>query len=129
GCFMLMNTGSEAKLSRHRLITTIAWQRNGKHEYALEGGIFVAGAVVQWLRDQLGFFASADEIETLARSVNDSGGAYLVPAFAGLGAPHWDPDARGCLIGLTRGTSRAHIARAALEAIAFQVGDVLEAMQ
>lgn len=124
-----MNMGREAKLSNHRLITTVGWSReNESPVYALEGSVFIAGAVVQWLRDGLQFFKSAEEIETLAGSVPDNGGVYLVPAFVGLGAPHWDADARGLMIGLTRGTTRAHIARAALEGIAFQSAEVLEAM-
>ena len=129
GCFMLMNTGSQAVPSRHGLLTTIAWELDGAVEYALEGSIFVAGSVVQWLRDELQFFRSAAEIEALAASVPDNGGVFLVPAFTGLGAPHWDPFARGAILGLTRGSSRAHLARAALESIAFQVADLLEAMQ
>lgn len=129
GGFLLMNMGREAKLSNHRLITTVGWSReNESPVYALEGSVFIAGAVVQWLRDGLQFFKSAEEIETLAGSVPDNGGVYLVPAFVGLGAPHWDADARGLMIGLTRGTTRAHIARAALEGIAFQSAEVLEAM-
>ena len=129
GCFMLMQTGARPIASRNNLLTTIAW-RIGKHtEYALEGSIFIAGAVVQWLRDGLGIIQSSGEVEGLATQVADTGGVYLVPAFAGLGAPHWDPYARGILIGITRGTTRAHIARAALEGIAFQVADVLHAME
>ena len=129
GCFMLLNTGLVPVTSAHRLLTTVAWKRAGQTDYALEGSVFSAGAVVQWLRDGLGIIRSASDIEALARSVPDSGGAYCVPAFAGLGAPHWDASARGAILGLTRGTSGAHIARAALESIAFQVADVLEAMQ
>ncbi|MBL8518358.1 MAG: glycerol kinase GlpK [Betaproteobacteria bacterium] len=128
GCFMLMNTGTKPVPSRNRLLTTVAWRVDGETHYALEGSVFIGGAVVQWLRDGLGFFKSAAEIEALAASVPDTGGVYLVPAFAGLGAPHWDPDARGTLVGMTRGTTRAHIARAALEAIAFQSADLLDAM-
>ena len=129
GGFLLMNIGSEPRASVSRLITTAAYRIGDEPpSYALEGSVFVAGAVVQWLRDEMGFVKRAKEIESLARSVKDSGGVYFVPAFTGLGAPHWDPDARGCLIGLTRGTTRAHIARAALEAIAFQSAEVLEAM-
>lgn len=129
GGFLLMNIGSEPRASVSRLITTAAYRLEGAPaSYALEGSVFVAGAVVQWLRDEMGFVKKAKEIEPLARSAKDSGGVYFVPAFTGLGAPHWDPDARGCLIGLTRGTTRAHIARAALEAIAFQSAEVLEAM-
>ncbi len=129
GCFMLLNTGAEAVPSRHGLLTTRCAQRGTKAQYALEGGVFIAGAVVQWLRDGLGFIRSSAEIEALAASVQDTGGVYLVPAFAGLGAPHWDAYARGTMLGLTRGTTRAHIARAALEAIAFQSAEVLHAMQ
>jgi glycerol kinase len=129
GCFMLQSTGAKPAASRHRLLTTIAWKISEHLEYALEGGVFVGGAVVQWLRDGLGLIRSSAEIETLAASVADNGGVYLVPAFAGLGAPHWDPYARGTLVGLTRGTTAAHIARAALEGIAFQVADLLDAMQ
>ncbi len=129
GCFMLMNTGSEAVESRNNLLTTIAWRIGDTTEYALEGSIFVAGAAVQWLRDELELFDSSSEIEPLAQSVEDNGGVYFVPAFTGLGAPHWDPYARGLVVGLTRGTTKAHVARAALEGIAFQVSDVLDAMQ
>ncbi len=129
GCFMLMNTGAKPITSKNNLLTTIAWRIDGKTEYALEGSIFIAGAVVQWLRDGLGLIASSSEIEGLAAQAPDTGGVYLVPAFAGLGAPQWDPYARGLLIGLTRGTGKAHIARAALEGIAYQVADVLRAMQ
>jgi glycerol kinase len=126
GCFMLMNTGRALQRSKAGLLTTVAWQLGGQLEYALEGSVFVAGAAVQWLRDQLGIIEHASETEDLARSVPDTGGVYFVPAFTGLGAPYWDPDARGAILGLTRGSSRAHIARAALEAIAFQTRDVLE---
>jgi glycerol kinase len=129
GCFMLLNTGSDAVPSKHGLLTTRCAQRGSKPQYALEGGVFIAGAVVQWLRDGLGFIRSSAEVEALAASVEDAGGVYLVPAFAGLGAPHWDPYARGTMLGLTRGTTRAHIARAALEAIAFQTAEVLQSMQ
>lgn len=128
GCFMLMNTGTTPMLSQHRLLSTVAWRIGDETQYALEGSVFIGGAVVQWLRDGLGFFKSATEIEALAASVPDTGGVYLVPAFAGLGAPHWDPDARGTIVGMTRGTTRAHIARAALESIAFQSADLLDAM-
>lgn len=128
GCFMLMNTGTEPVTSKHRLLTTIAWKINGKTEYALEGSIFIAGAVVQWLRDQLGIISHASEIEALAQGVEDNGGVYFVPAFSGLGAPHWDGHARGTISGLTRGSNRSHLARAALEGIAFQTYDVLSAM-
>ncbi len=129
GCFMLLNTGADPVPSRHRLLTTIGWRRNGSTTYALEGSVFIGGAVVQWLRDGLGIVKSAVEIEPLARSVADSGGVWLVPAFAGLGAPHWDPYARGTIIGITRGTTAGHVARAALEGIAHQVADVLDAMR
>lgn len=129
GCFLLMQIGRHPLPSRHRLLTTVAWQADGGTEYALEGSVFIGGAVVQWLRDGLGLIRSAADIEALAASVPDCGGVYLVPAFAGLGAPHWDPYARGTLTGLTRGTTAGHLARAALEAIAFQVADVADAMQ
>lgn len=129
GCFMLMNTGVVPIVSKNNLLTTIAWQIGDKTEYALEGSIFIAGAVVQWLRDGLGIIKSSSEVEELANRVPDNGGVYLVPAFAGLGAPHWDPYARGTLVGLTRGTNSSHIARAALEGIAFQVADVLKSME
>jgi glycerol kinase len=129
GCFMLMNTGTKRIASKHNLLTTIAWRIGDRTEYALEGSIFIAGAVVQWLRDGLEFFRSAPEIEALAAVVEDTGGVYLVPAFAGLGAPHWDPHARGTIVGLTRGTTKAHVSRAALEGIALQVMDVLKAME
>jgi glycerol kinase len=129
GCFMLMNTGTKPIASKNNLLTTIAWRIGGRTEYALEGSIFIAGAVVQWLRDGLEIIRSSAEVEGLAASVPDTGGVYLVPAFAGLGAPHWDQYARGTIVGLTRGTTRAHIARAALEGIALQVMDVLKAME
>jgi glycerol kinase len=129
GCFLLMNTGERPILSRHELLTTPAWRIGGRTTYALEGSVFVAGAVVQWLRDGLGLIRSAAEIEALAASVPDAGGAVLVPAFTGLGAPHWDAYARGALVGITRGTTAAHLARAALEGIACQVADVLTAME
>jgi glycerol kinase len=129
GCFMLMNTGAAATPSKSKLLSTVAWQTNGRTSYAIEGSVFVGGAVVQWLRDGLGVIQSSTEIEALAASVPDSDGVYLVPAFAGLGTPYWDPYARGALLGLTRGTTKAHLARAALEGIAFQVADVLTAMQ
>jgi glycerol kinase len=129
GCFLLMNTGGQAVQSRNNLLTTIAWTRNGQTEYALEGSIFIAGAVVQWLRDGLHFIRSSGEVEALANSVADTEGVYLVPAFAGLGAPHWNQYARGTIFGMTRGTRQAHIARAALESIAYQTLDVLRAME
>jgi len=126
GCFLLMNTGASAPRSQTGLVTTIAWGIGGKVEYALEGSVFVAGAALQWLRDGLGLIERAGDSEALARSVEDTGGVYLVPAFVGLGAPYWDERARGALVGLTRGTTRAHVARAALEAIAYQTRDVVE---
>ena len=129
GCFLLLQTGERAVPSRHDLLTTVAWRIGDRTEYALEGSVFVTGAVVQWLRDGLKLIRSAEEVEALAATVPDNGGVYLVPAFAGLGAPHWDPYARGTIVGLTRGTTAGHFARAALEAIAFQVADVLEAMK
>lgn len=129
GCFMLCNTGNRPVKSKNNLLTTIAWQVNGETTYALEGSIFVAGAIVQWLRDGLGIIKSSAEVESLASSVKDSAGVYLVPALTGLGAPHWDQYARGTIVGLTRGATAAHIARAALEGIAFQVRDVLKAME
>jgi glycerol kinase len=128
GCFALMNTGTRPLMSQHRLLTTVAWQREIT-QYALEGSVFVAGAVVQWLRDGLGIIESSAEVETLATSVADNDGVHLVPAFAGLGSPHWDPHARGVIVGLSRGSTRAHIARAALESIAFQSAELLVAMQ
>ncbi len=128
GCFMLVNTGSRPVPSSNGLLTTVAWGLETGVTYALEGSVFVTGAAVQWLRDGLGLVSSAAETEDLAASVPDTGGVYLVPAFVGLGAPYWDPYARGLLVGLTRGTGRAHIARATLEAIAYQTRDVLEAM-
>jgi glycerol kinase len=129
GCFMLMNTGTQPAVSKNHLLTTVAWKVGGKTEYALEGSVFVGGAVVAWLRDGLGIIKSSAEVEALAQSVPDSDGVYLVPAFAGLGAPHWDPYARGAIIGITRGTTAAHIARAALDSIAYQVADLVEAMR
>ena len=128
GCFILLNTGARPVASEHGLLTTVAWQIGGSTTYALEGSVFIGGAVVQWLRDGLGIIGSAGDSEALATSVADAGGVYLVPAFTGLGAPYWDPYARGVLVGLTRGTTKAHIARAALEAIAYQNRDVLDAM-
>jgi len=129
GCFMLMNTGTKPVPSKNNLLTTVAWRVGDRTEYALEGSIFIAGAVVQWLRDGLGIIKSSSEVEALASQVTDPAGVYLVPAFAGLGAPHWDQYARGLVAGVTRGTTAAHIARAALEGIAFQVADVLRAME
>ncbi len=129
GCFMLMNTGAKPMRSRHQLLTTVAWGVDKRTDYALEGSVFIGGAVVQWLRDGLGIIKSSREIEALARNVPDSGGVYFVPAFAGLGAPHWDQFARGTITGLTRGTTAGHLARAALEGIAFQVAEVLDVMR
>jgi glycerol kinase len=129
GCFMLMHTGTQPVRSRNRLVTTIAWRIGDQTEYALEGSIFIGGAVTQWLRDGLGLIQESGEIESLASRVPDNGGVYFVPAFSGLGAPHWNPYARGTITGLTRGTTSGHLARAALEGIAYQVADVLEAMQ
>ncbi len=129
GCFILMNTGSEPRRSESGLLTTIAWGAGGQITYALEGSIFVAGAAIQWLRDQLGLIETAAHSEALGSSVPDTGGVYLVPAFTGLGAPYWDPGARGALLGLTRGSSRAHIVRAALESIAYQTRDVLHCFE
>jgi glycerol kinase len=129
GCFLVMNTGDRAIASSHQLLTTIAWQRQGQITYALEGSIFMAGAVIQWLRDGLGLIRSAAEVEALARSVPDNGDVYLVPAFAGLGAPHWDAYARGTVLGLSRGSTAGHLARAAIEGIAYQVVDVVKAME
>ena len=129
GCFALLNTGARAVASAEGLLTTVAWTVEGATAYALEGAVFIAGAAVQWLRDGLGIIKQAAETEALARSVADTGGVYLVPAFVGLGAPYWDPYARGTLVGITRGTTRAHVARAALEAIAYQSRDVLDTMK
>src|SRR6186713_3126536 len=128
GSFMLMNIGCEPHISKHKLLTTVAWQLGGKTEYALEGSVFIGGAVVQWLRDGLGIIARSADVEKLAASVPDNGGVYVVPAFAGLGAPHWDAEARGVITGLTRGSTAAHLARAALESIAYQSADLLAAM-
>ncbi len=128
GCFLLLNTGEQPVASRHGLVTTIAWRIHGRTTYALEGSVFIAGAVIQWLRDGLGLIRTAAESEALARSVTDTGGVYLVPAFAGLGAPYWDMHARGTIVGMTAGTTAAHLTRAALEAIAYQSRDVLDAM-
>ncbi|GGJ39744.1 glycerol kinase GlpK [Deinococcus roseus] len=129
GCFLLLNTGQEAIPSQNHLLTTVAWKREDQLTYALEGSVFMAGATVQWLRDGLGIIRDSSEVESLAASVESTDGVYLVPAFVGLGAPYWDPYARGSLFGMTRGTTRAHIARAALESICFQTADVLHAMQ
>ena len=129
GCFLLKNTGTKPVASNNNMLTTVAWQVDGVTEYALEGSIFVAGAVVQWLRDGLGIIKTAPDIEALAETVPDNGGVYFVPAFSGLGAPHWDPYARGTIAGITRGVTAGHIARAALESICLQSFDVLDAMQ
>lgn len=129
GCFLLLNTGPQPMTSQHRLLTTLGWQRQGQTTYALEGSVFMGGATVQWLRDGLGLITSAEQVEALAASVPDNGGVYLVPAHTGLGAPYWDPFARGALFGMTRSTNRGHIARAVLEAIAFQSAEVLLAME
>jgi glycerol kinase len=130
GCFLLLHTGTKPVMSRHQLLTTVAWRLgDGPLEYALEGSVFIGGAVVQWLRDGLGLIARSPDVEPLARRVADNGGVYLVPAFAGLGAPHWDANARGAIFGLTRGSTAAHLARAALESIAYQSADLLAAME
>ena len=129
GCFLLLNTGQEIVESKNKLVSTVAWRRAGKMDYALEGSVFIGGAVVQWLRDGLQLIHAAVDVEALATSVADNGGVYLVPAFAGLGAPHWDPYARGSIFGLTRGSTAAHIARAALESIAYQSAEILTAME
>jgi len=129
GCFLLQNTGERPVASRNRLLSTVAWQIAGKTMYALEGSVFIGGAVVQWLRDGLGIIAKSSDVGPLAMSVPDNGGVYLVPAFAGLGAPHWDPYARGLIVGITRGTTAGHFARAAIESIAFQVADLLDAVR
>lgn len=129
GCFLLMNTGTEAVSSKNNLLTTVAWKINGEINYALEGSVFVGGAAIQWLRDGLKLINSAEEVNTLAQSVEDNGGVYFVPALTGLGAPYWDQYARGTIVGVTRGTTNAHIARATLEGIAFQVYDIVKAME
>lgn len=129
GCFMLMNTGEKPVYSNNNLLTTVAWKVNGITHYALEGSVFIAGAVVQWLRDGLGIIHHSADVEALASKVDNSEGVYMVPAFTGLGAPHWNPDARGTMFGITRGTTTAHIARAALESIAYQTMDVLKSME
>ena len=128
GCFMLMNTGDKPVLSKNNLLTTIAWKIGSVTTYALEGGVFIGGAVVQWLRDGLGIIKNSSDVEKLATSVKDNGGVYFVPAFAGLGAPYWNQFARGTMLGITRGTTAAHIARASIESIALQTMDVLHAM-
>ena len=129
GCFMLMHIGEKPIVSRHNLLTTVAWKMNGKTQYALEGSVFIAGAVIQWLRDSLKIIDTSNEVEKLALSVESSDGVYVIPAFAGLGAPHWNQHARGTIFGLTRGSTDAHIARAALESIAYQTMDILKAME
>jgi glycerol kinase len=123
-----MNTGEKPAASRNRLLTTVAWQRGGRTAYALEGSVFIAGAAIQWLRDGLGIIARAADIDALAATVPDAGGVHFVPALSGLGAPYWDPHARGTIVGITRGTTKAHLARATLEAIAFQSAELIEAM-
>jgi glycerol kinase len=129
GCFLLMNTGAEARASHNQLLTTVAWERSGELHYALEGSVFVGGAIVQWLRDGLKIIPGSEHVEALARSVDDNGGVYFVPALTGLGAPHWDPYARGAILGISRGTTDGHIARAALEGIAYGVADLVAAME
>lgn len=129
GCFLLATTGDKPVPSRHNLLTTVAWKLGDRTDYALEGSIFIAGAVIQWLRDELGLISSSQECDRLAASVPDANGAFLVPAFVGLGAPHWDPYARGAMFGLTRGVNRAHLCRAALESIAFQSADLVDSME
>jgi glycerol kinase len=130
GCFMLLNTGNELVRSKSNLLTTVAWQIDAEPlEYALEGSVFIAGAAIQWLRDGLKIISAAAETEVMATSVEDNGGVYFVPAFVGLGAPHWDQYARGTIVGLTRGSTREHLARAALESIAYQTSDVLRCMR
>ena len=129
GCFMLMNTGEKPIFSKNGLVTTIAWGLDGKVNYALEGSIFVAGAAIQWLRDELRIIDSAPDSEYMAKKVKDTNGCYVVPAFTGLGAPHWDQYARGTIVGITRGVNKYHIIRATLESLAYQVNDVLEAMK
>jgi glycerol kinase len=128
GCFLLMNTGDKPAVSRNRLLTTVAWRRDRRTSYALEGSVFIAGAAIQWLRDGLGVIERAADTDALAASVPDAGGLYFVPALSGLGAPYWDPHARGTILGITRGTTKAHLARASLEAIAFQSAELIEAM-
>jgi glycerol kinase len=129
GCFCIMNTGTTPVQSKNKMLTTIGYQLNGEVHYALEGSVFVAGAAVQWLRDQLGIISSAPEIEALAETVENNGGVTFIPALAGLGAPHWDPHATGSIIGITRGTQKGHIARATLEAIAMRTKEIITAMQ
>jgi glycerol kinase len=129
GCFTLVNTGSEAVASKHNLLTTVAWDLGKGYTYALEGSVFIAGAVIQWLRDQMGLLTNAAESEAIARSVEDSGEVFIVPAFVGMGAPYWDAEVRGTVVGITRGTTKAHFVRAALESIAYQARDLLDAME
>ena len=129
GCFCIMNTGEKAVVSNNKMLTTIGWQRNGKTFYALEGSVFIAGALIQWLRDQLNIIADAPEVEALAKTVDHNGGVTFVPALSGLGAPYWDPEATGAIMGITRGTEKGHIARAALEAIALRSRDIIIEMQ
>jgi glycerol kinase len=129
GCFLLLNTGTKPVESQHRLLTTIGWSVNGQVIYCLEGSVFVAGAVVQWLRDGLGLIQSSSDVERLANTVPDSGGVLIVPAFVGLGAPYWDPYARGTILGLTRGSTAGHLARAAVESMAYQSCELIEAME
>jgi glycerol kinase len=129
GCFMLMNTGNKAIASENNLLTTVAWRIGDKTEYALEGSVFIAGAVVQWLRDELKIIRESSEVEKLSQKVEDTDGVFVVPAFAGLGTPHWNPHARGTIFGLTRGSSKAHLARASVDSIAYQTYDVLKAME
>jgi glycerol kinase len=129
GCFLLMNIGDKPIISKNKLVTTVAWKIGEQVNYALEGSVFIAGAVVQWLRDELGIIKKSSDVERLATSVENTNGVYLVPAFSGLGAPHWNANARGTLVGLSRGSSDAHIARAALESIAYQTYDILVAME
>src|SRR5690606_36736510 len=129
GCFLLMNIGKKTVISNNKLVTTVAWKIGKEVNYALEGSIFIGGAVVQWLRDELGIIRKSSDVEDLVARVDSTEGVYLVPAFSGLGAPHWNPQARGTLLGLSRGSSDAHIARAALESIAYQTYDILKAME
>ncbi|HQU43728.1 MAG TPA: FGGY-family carbohydrate kinase, partial [Pirellulales bacterium] len=129
GCFLLVNTGSQPVASRHKLLTTIGWRTGGETTYCLEGSVFVAGAAVQWLRDGLGLIKTSSEVEQLAATVPDAGGVYLVPAFVGLGAPHWDSHARGTIVGISRGTTAGHLARAALDSMAYQSRDLVETME
>ena len=129
GCFLLMNVGDKAIASKHKLLTTVGWGLGGRTQYAMEGSVFIGGAVVQWLRDGLGIVKSSGDVEALAATVPDTGGVYMVPAFAGLGAPHWDQYARGTIMGITRGTTAGHFARAALESIAYQVADIVDVMR